>query len=284
VQRRRWPFLDSLLEGAVPVERVIVCIKPVPDPKEWGRLSMDPETKTLIREGIPSILNPLDKNALEAALQIKDEQGVEVVVVSMAPPFCASLLKEALAMGADRAVLISDRVYAGSDTLATARVLSAALRKLDPFDLVLCGNSTLDGCTAQVPSQLAEMLGIPNVMHVSQMELRGRRELVLFQRIEMGAVVLEAEPPLLLSFTKEVNEPRLISFLGILDAEKKPLSVWGQAELGLEPCSVGLGGSPTKMAEMLLRRKERKGERIEGSPPDEAARRIADKMVHMGIL
>lgn len=268
----------------MPVERVIVCVKPVPDPKEWGRLSMDPETKTLIREGIPSVLNPLDRNALEAALQVKDEQGAEVVVVSMAPPFCAPLLQEALAMGADRAVLISDRVFAGCDTLATARVLSAALRKLDPFDLVLCGNSTLDGCTAQVPSQVAEMMGIPNVMHVARMELRGARELVLFQRIEMGALVLEAETPVLLSFTKEVNEPRLISFLGILDAERKPLSVWGREELGLHPLSVGLGGSPTKMAGLLLRRRERRGERIEGSDPEEAARRIADKMVDMGIL
>jgi electron transfer flavoprotein beta subunit len=266
------------------MERVIVCVKPVPDPKEWARLSMDPETKTLIREGIPSVLNPLDKNALEAALAVKDAQGAEVVVVSMAPPFCASLLKEALAMGADRAVLVSDRAYAGSDTLATARVLSAALRKLEPFDLVFCGNSTLDGCTAQVPSQLAELLGIPNVMHVARMELSGSRELTLFQRIEMGAVVLEAEPPLLLSFTKEVNEPRLISFLGILEAEKKPLFVWGQKDLGLDSSSVGLGGSPTRMAGLLLRKRERKGERVEGSDPEEAARRIADKMVHMGIL
>ncbi len=266
------------------MERVVVCVKPVPDPKEWARLAMDPETKTLIREGIPGVLNPLDKNALEAALSVKEGQGAEVVVVSMAPPFCASLLKEALAMGADRAVLVSDRAYAGSDTLATARVLAAALRKLEPFDLVFCGNSTLDGCTAQVPSQLAELLGIPNVMHVTKMELRGGSELVLFQRIEMGSVVLEAEPPLLLSFTKEVNEPRLISFLGILEAEKKPLDLWDQRDLGLDPSSVGLEGSPTRMAGLLLRKKERKGERVEGSDPGEAARRIADKMVHMGIL
>ena len=265
------------------MERVIVCIKPVPDPKDWGRLAMDPETKTLIREGIPSIINPLDKHALEAALQIKEEKGAEVVVVSMAPPFCASLLKEALAMGADRGVLISDRIFAGSDTLATVRILSAGIRKLGPFDLVLCGNSTLDGCTAQVPSQLGEMLGIPNVMHVCRMEVHEGKRLVLFQRIEMGALVLEAETPILLSFTKEVNSPRLISFLGILEAEKKELSVWSREELGLDASSVGLVGSPTKMAGMLLRKKERRGERVEGDPK-EAARRIADRMYQMGIL
>lgn len=265
------------------MERVIVCMKPVPDPKEWGRLAMDPETKTLIREGIPSIINPLDKHALEAALQLKEGTGVEVVVVSMAPPFNASLLKEALAMGADRGVLISDRTFAGSDTLATVRILSAAIRRLGPFDLVLCGNSTLDGCTAQVPSQLAEMLGIPNVMHVCQMEVEDGGRMVLSQRIEMGTLVLEAEPPLLLSFTKEANDPRLISFLGILEAEKKELSVWSREELGVDASTVGLAGSPTKMAGLLLRKKERRGERVEGDPK-EVARRIADRMYQMGIL
>ena len=257
-------------------------MKPVPDPNEWDRLRMDPETKTLIREGIPSIINPLDKHALEAALEVKEASGAEVVVVSMAPPFGTSLLREALAMGADRGVLVSDRAFAGSDTLATARILATAIRKTGGADLVFCGNSTLDGSTAQVPSQLAECLGIPNVMHVRQMSLEGGRILVT-QRIEMGIVRIEAEAPLLLSFTKEANKPRFISFLGILEAEKKEICVWGNEEMGLNLSSVGLSGSPTKMADMLVRKRQRRGERLAGDP-QEIARAVADRLYQLGIL
>lgn len=265
------------------MERIIVCIKPVPDPKEWHRLRMDPEIKTLIREGIPSIINPLDKHALEAALQIKDALGVEVVLLSMAPPFATPLLREALAMGADRAVLLADGTFAGSDTLATARILSAGIRRIGAFDLVLCGNTTLDGSTAQVPSQLAELLGIPNVMHVCRMELTEERDLVITQKIEHGTVRLEGSPPLLISFNKEANKPRYISFLGILDAEKREISTWGNGELGLEKSSIGLLGSPTKMADILLRQKQRQGERLEGTP-EEIAKGLADRIYRLGII
>ena len=126
------------------MERVIVCLKPVPDPEHWDRLKMDQETKTLIRDGIPSAINPLDKHAVEAALQVKDACGAEVVLLSMAPPFVTPVLREALAMGVDRAVLLSDRVFAGSDTLATARVLAEAIRRIGAFDLICCGNCTVD--------------------------------------------------------------------------------------------------------------------------------------------
>ena len=114
------------------MERIIVCIKPVPDPKAWDRLAMDPVTKTLIREGIPSVINPLDKHALEAALEIKDTHGAEVVLLAMAPASTRPVLREALAMGADRAVLLSDHWFAGSDTLATSRILATAIRRLEP--------------------------------------------------------------------------------------------------------------------------------------------------------
>jgi electron transfer flavoprotein beta subunit len=258
-------------------------MKPVPDPKEWDRLRMDPETKTLIREGIPSILNPLDKHALEAALEIKEAAGVQVVVVSMAPPLGLSLLKEALAMGADEAILVSDRAFAGSDTLATARILAAAIEKAGGADLVFCGNTSLDGSTSQVPSQLAELLGIPSAMHVSEISQGEGGGLLFTQRMESGRMRLEGSPPLLLSFTKEANKPRFISFLGILEAEKKTILTWGNEELGLNPAAVGLGGSPTQMADLLLRKKERRGERLEGDP-EEVARTIADKMYQLGVL
>jgi electron transfer flavoprotein beta subunit len=264
------------------MRRVIVCLKPVPDPREWHRLRMDPVTKTLIREGMPNIINPLDKHALEAALQIKDTLGAEVVILSMAPPFVTPTLREALAMGADRAVLLSDRAFAGSDTLATARILAAGIRRIGAFDLVFCGNFTLDGSTAQVPSQLAEFLDIPNVMHVRRMEI-GERVLVLTQQMEQGYTRLEAEPPVLLAFTKEANKPRFISFLEILGAETREIATWNNEVLGLDPCCIGLSGSPTKMADLVLRQKQRRGDRIEGSP-QEVAKRLAETIYQLGII
>lgn len=265
------------------MERVIVCIKPIPDPKEWHLLRMDPVTKTLIREGIPSVINPLDKHALEAALEIKDTLGAEVVLLSMAPPFTKSVLREALAMGADRAFLLSDRVFAGSDSLTTARILAAGIRKIGEFDLVFCGNFTLDGSTAQVPSQLAECLSIPNVMHINKMELKKEGGLFLTQQIESGYVYLEAETPILLSFTKKANKPRFISFLEMLEAEKRDISVWNNSDLGLDESSIGLAGAPTKMADLLLCQKKRAGIRIEGSP-EEIAQGLAERIYQWGIL
>jgi len=265
------------------VERVIVCIKPVPDPKAWDRLRMDPATKTLIREGIPSVINPLDKQALGAALEIKDAHGAEVVLLSMAPAASQPVLREALALGADRAVLVSDKVFAGSDTLATARILSTAIRRLKPFDLICCGNYTLDGSTAQVPSQIAELLGISNIMHVRQMELGQAGKLLVTQKIEHGSVKLEAEPPLLLSFTKEANKPRYSTFLEILAAEQREIAVWTNADLNLDAGSIGLKGSPTQMADLLVRKKTRQGLRLEGSP-EEMAQQLADKIHQLGVI
>lgn len=265
------------------MERVIVCVKPVPDPKAWDRLRMDPVTKTLIREGIPSIINPLDKHALEAALEIKDAQGAEVALLSMAPASSLPVLREALAMGADRAVLLSDKAFAGSDTLATARVLAAGVRCLGPFDLIFCGNFTLDGSTAQVPSQIAELLGIPNIMHVTQMESLEAGRLVVTQKIEQGFVKLAAAPPLLLSFTKKANKPRYTTFLEILAAEKREISLWTNADLNLDTACIGLQGSPTQMADLLVRQKTRQGLRLPGSP-EEMAHRLAEKIHYLGLI
>jgi electron transfer flavoprotein beta subunit len=264
------------------LQRIVVCIKPVPDPKNWDKIKMDPETKTLMREGVSNIINPLDKHALEAALQGKEASGAEVVVVSMAPPFAASVLREALAMGADKAVLLSDRAFAGSDTLSTARILAEGIRRVGVFDLIFCGDHTLDGWTAQIPSQLAELLGIPNVMHVRRLSLK-EGTLRIEQRIERGFVSLQADPPILLSFTKEVNKPRFISFLGILAAEKKDIAVWNNEMLGLDASSIGIAGSPTKMANLLLRQKQREGARIEGRP-EEVAKQLVERFYQLGIL
>lgn len=265
------------------MERIVVCIKPVPDPKEWDRLRMDPVTKTLIREGIPSVINPLDKHAIEAALEIKDDCGAEVVLLAMAPLDSRPVLREALAMGPDRAVLLSDKVFAGSDTLATARILAAGIRKIGPVDLIFCGNFTLDGSTAQVPSQVAEILGIPSIMHVSGMDRGDGERLRITQKIEQGYARLEAEPPLLLALVKEANRPRYISFLEILAAENREIAIWTNETLKIDASLMGLSGSPTKMADLLLHKKERQGIRLDGKPA-EIARQLADKMHRMGII
>jgi electron transfer flavoprotein beta subunit len=265
------------------MERVIVCIKPVPDPKEWGRLRMDSETKTLIREEIPSVINPLDKHAVEAALEIKDGDGAEVVLVAMAPLESRQVMREALAMGADRAVLLSDKAFAGSDTLATARILAAGIRKIGAADLIFCGNLTLDGSTAQVPSQVAELLGIPSIMHVSGMDRVNERRLLITQKIEQGYARLDAEPPLLLALVKEANTPRYISFLEILAAEKREIIIWTKEILEIDAELIGLTGSPTKMADLLLHKKKRQGVRLYGDP-EEIARKLADKIHQIGII
>jgi electron transfer flavoprotein beta subunit len=265
------------------MERVIVCVKPVPDPQAWDVLRMDPVTKTLIREGIPSVINPLDKHALETALKMKDAYGVEVVLLSMAPASSAPVLREALAMGADRAVLLSDRVFAGSDTLATSYILAEGICRLAPFDFIVCGNFTLDGSTAQVPSQIAELLGIPNIMHVSKVEFNNPGQLVVTQKIEQGYVKLEAEPPLLLSVTKEANQPRYSTFLEILAAETREIATWTNGDLNLEARRIGLEGSPTQMAELLLRPKARQGLRLVGSP-EEIAQQLVSKINQLGVI
>jgi electron transfer flavoprotein beta subunit len=265
------------------MDRIIVCLKPVPDPKAWDQLALDPVTKTLIRGGIPSVINPLDKHALEAALQIKDVYGSEVVLLAMAPASTQPVLREALAMGADKAVLLADQWFAGSDTLATARILAAAIRKLAPFDLICCGNFTLDGSTAQVPSQVAELLGIPNIMHVRQLELKDVKQMLVTQKIEHGSVKLAAAAPLLLSFTKEANQPRYSSFLEILAAESREIALWSNADLQLGAGLIGLGGSPTQMADLSVRLRSRQGLHLTGSA-EEIARQLADQMQQMGII
>jgi electron transfer flavoprotein beta subunit len=243
---------------------------------------MDPVTMTLKREGIPSIINPLDKHAIEAALSIREIRGGEVVLLSMAPPFATSSLREGLAMGADWAVLLSDPAFAGSDTLATSLILSAGCRSIGGFDMVLLGNFSIDGSTAQVCSQLAEFLDLPNVMHVTAMDLQENDKIIITQKIEQGYVKLEARLPLVLSVRKELNKPRYVSFTGILAAESKEIKMFSNEDLGMELSTIGLEGSPTKMAGLELRRFERAKEKLEGSI-EEIVQKLADRIYQCNI-
>jgi len=261
--------------------RTIVCLKPVPDPKHWSQLRLDPKTKTLIRGEIPNIINPLDKKALEAALQLREKEGGEIVVLSMAPPNVIPVLREALAMGADRSILLSDLAFAGSDTLATSYILSAAIRKMSPYQFILCGDQSLDGSTGQVSAQIAEFLDIPNLIHVNAIERHPEGGYRVRSQFERGNMWVKVNPPLLLSVTKEINEPRYITLMNILEGEKKTIEKWSLKDLLLVEPWVGLTGSPSQMAELFIPEATRKLE-ILGGAPSEMAKRLAERLHRLG--
>ena len=261
--------------------RIIVCLKPVPDPKYWSRLGLDPKTKTLIREGIPNIINPSDKKALEAALQLREKESGEVISLSMAPPYTTPVLREALAMGADRAILLSDVAFGGSDTLATSYIMAAAIRKMGSYDLILCGDQTLDGATGQISAQIAEFLDIPNLMHVSAIETNQQGIFRVHSQIEHGTRVVEIKTPAVFSVTKEMNEPRYITLMNILESERKEILIWSSRDLALTEPWVGLQGSPSQMADLLIPETKRKGEMLKGDAA-QMAETLADRLHRWG--
>jgi electron transfer flavoprotein beta subunit len=196
--------------------KIVVCIKQVPDTTE---VRLDPKTGTLIREGVPSIINPDDKSGLEAALRLKDEIGAKVTVITMGPPQAEKALKEALAMGADEAILLSDRAFAGADTWATSSTLAAAIRKLD-YDLIIAGRQAIDGDTAQVGPQIAEHLNLPQVSYVEDLERDGD-SLILKRVFEDGYHKVKVKMPCLITTLSEMNKPRYMSVSGVLDAYRE---------------------------------------------------------------
>ena len=261
---------------------IVVCIKPVPDPDYYDKVSIDPNTKRITREGIPTIINPVDKNGIEAALQLKKLYGGKVTVITMAPPNATESLREALAMGADEAVLMSDRAFGGADTLATSYTLSKGIEKLGGFDIIFCGAESADGATAQVPSQLGEWLNIPHLWNVFDMEARDERSLIVKTKVENGFMEWEIKLPCLLGVARELNKPRFISAMGIIKAKNKPISVWGKSDINAEEARLGLDGSPTKAGEIFTPDLKRKGEMLSGSI-EELADTILEKLRAAGI-
>lgn len=262
--------------------KIVVCIKPVPDPQYYDKVSIDPETKRITREGIPTIINPVDKNALEAALQLKHVYGGKVTVITMAPPNAAENLREALAMGADEAVLLSDRAFGGADTLATSYTLAKGIEKLGGFDIVFCGSESADGATAQVSSQLGEWLEVPHLWNVFSLEAREERRLRVKTKAENGSMEWEVKLPCLLGAARELNKPRFVSAMGIIKAKNKPLLVWGKSDLDVEDEKLGLIGSPTKAGAIFTPDLKRKGEMLTGSV-EEMADMIIEKLRAAGI-
>ncbi len=262
--------------------RTVVCVKPVPSPEYAHQAGMDPVTKTLVRQGIPTVINPLDKNALEAALQIREKQGGEVLVLSMAPPAAVENLREALAMGADGAYLLSDRAFAGSDTLATSMVLASAVKKLGAVDLVLTGNESADGGTAQVSAQLGEWLGWPHLMHACGIEPGEDGHIAVDTARDNCRVKYRVKLPAVISVVRNINSPRFISISGVIAAGKKPLVRWTGGDLPLDGDFLGLEGSPTKAGDIHRPDPARRCELLEGSPEEVAAAMI-EKIKSAGI-
>jgi electron transfer flavoprotein beta subunit len=259
---------------------VIVCIKQVPDTNE---VRMDPETGTLIREGVSSIINPDDRNALEEALRFKDEKDAEVTVVTMGPPQADNALREALAMGADRAILLCDRKFAGSDTWATAHAVTCAIQKLGDFDLIFCGRQAIDGDTAQVGPQVAEYLDIPQISYVSKVEIEGGK-VTADRLLEDGHEVIETTLPCLLTAVKELNVPRYPSIKGIFDAyNEKQVELWSADDAGADASVVGLKASPTNVRRIFTPEPKGRGVMLEGEPK-EAVQNLFVKLLEKSII
>ncbi|MGA1843766.1 MAG: electron transfer flavoprotein subunit beta/FixA family protein [bacterium] len=221
---------------------IVVCIKQVP---ETGNIRIDPQTNTLIREGVPSIINPFDLYALEEGIRIKEKCGGTVTVISMGPPQADAALREALSMGADRAILISDKRFSGADTWATSYTLSQAIRKIGSYDLILCGKQAIDGDTAQVGPELAQTLGIPVLTYVKHIEEISKDRIRIQRMMEDGYDVMESSLPVVLTVVKEINIPRLPSLKGKMRARKEEIPVWNAEDIGADPARCGLNGSAT---------------------------------------
>lgn len=227
---------------------IIVCIKQVPDAKD---VRLDPVTNTLAREGVQSIMNPYDQHAVEEAVRLKEELGGTVTVLSMGPPQAEEVLRQALSCGADHAVLVSDRAFAGADTWATSYTLAKAVRKIGDFDLILCGKQAIDGDTAQVGPGLAIQLEIPFVTCIQKIREATDQELVMERMMDDGFDVLAVPCPALLTVVKDINVPRVPSLKGKMKAKKAEIKVLSAADVGADPDKIGLAGSPTQVVDVF---------------------------------
>ena len=253
---------------------IIVCAKQVPD---TNVIKINPKTGTLIRDGVPSILNNDDANALEEALKIKDKfDDVHITVISMGPPQANDLLFECIAKGADEGILVSDRAVGGSDTWATSNTLEAAVRRWvkdnGDYDLIFTGRQAIDGDTAQVGPQLAEKLGLPQVSYVEEFEIADDRKTVTVKRqLEDGYELIEVELPCLLTTIKELNTPRYMNMKGIFADKTESIKVLSAADVGVDLTTVGLKASPTNVFKSFTPKPKGKGVTVEGDTEKELA-------------
>jgi len=258
---------------------IIVCIKQVPDTTE---VKIDPETNTLIREGVASIINPFDMYAIEEGIRLKERYGGKVTVISMGPPQAEEALREAISLGCDEAILITDRALAGSDTWATSFTLARAIKKIGNFDLIICGKQAIDGDTAQVGPGISAHLDIPQVTYVKKIEEIKKSEdnkswIARVERmVEEGYEVIEVPFPCLITVVKEINEPRLPSLKGKLRARSATITKWGIKDLDLDKKEVGLEGSPTRVIKIFTPPPRKGGQILKGD-----AREVVEKLVEL---
>lgn len=251
---------------------IIVCIKQVPGTTE---VKIDPQTHTLVREGIESIINPYDTYAIEEALRLKQKLGGRVTVITMGPPQADEALKEAISLGADDAILLTDKTFAGSDTLATSYTLTQAVKKIGQFNLIICGKQTMDGDTGQVGPELAHMLDLPHITYVSKVEEVDEIKLRVRRLVEEGYEVMEMSLPGVITVVKEINEPRMPSLKGLMRAKKEEITCWGAVDLeGAEQSRFGLDGSPTQVIRVFTPEPPGKGEIIKGEPQEQAKKLV----------
>ncbi len=261
--------------------KIAVCIKQVPDA---STVRFDKEKGTLVREGVESVINPFDYNAIEAGLSLRDEFGGEVTVVTMGPPQAQDAIREAISLGVDGGVVVSDRAFAGADTLATTYTLANAIRKIGNFDLVICGKQAVDGDTAQVGPGLAVRLGVPCVTCVDELEaVDGGKKLRLKRMCEQGYDVVEVELPALITVLASLNTPRVPSLKGKMRAKKAEIPMMSAQDIGADIEKVGLSGSPTQVASTTVPKFDAKREMIQGEP-EEQVEALVEKLKEAGIL
>lgn len=266
---------------------IVVCVKMVPDTTQ---VKIDPETNTLIREGVPFITNPFDTNAVEEAIRFKDRYGAYVTAVSMGPPSAASVLRKAIAVGADKGILLSDRAFGGADTLATSTVLGLAIKKIGenlPVDIVLCGKQTIDGDTAQVGPGIARRLNISQLTLVDEIVSvnRDQKTIQVRRKLEGYHELVESRMPVMITVEREINTPRYPTVPGRLDAAEASLMLWSNAVLKLDPNAIGLLGSPTQVKRIFAPKRE-KGEVImgEGDRKNEAVETSFKKLIEWDFI
>lgn len=252
---------------------IIVCIKQVPNTTD---VKIDQETNTLIREGVESIINPFDTYAIEEGVCLKERFGGKVTAISMGPPQAEESLREAISLGVDEAILISDRAFAGSDTWVTSYALAKAIQKIGRFDFIICGKQASDGDTAQVGPGISTHLNIPQVTYVKKIEEVNGSKTKLERMIEEGYEVIEAPLPCLITVVKEINTPRLPSLKGKMKAKSAKIEIWKADDIGCDPKRIGLEGSPTKVVKIFTPPPREKGKILQGETKE-----VADELTNL---
>jgi electron transfer flavoprotein alpha/beta subunit len=259
---------------------IVVCIKQVPETTE---VQFDEETGRLKREGVAAIINPFDEYAIEEALRLKEKHGGTIKVITMGPPWAADALRDAIAMGADEGWLATDRVFGGADTWATSLTLAKCIEKMGPYDLIICGLKTTDGDTGQTGPEMAEHLDIPHVCYVSEIKELKDRKVTLRRNMDEGVETLEAKLPLLLSVGKDINQPRLATLRGRLKAKKAEIREITNKDLNLDPKTIGLDGSYTRVVKIFEPMVHEAGEIVEGTV-DELVEAVYNKLQECKVI